>query len=72
MPRRVIGVEEVKMPDIEQTAGELYEAYCAAVGGKAFNGDALPNWADFRADDSKRKQSDAWVTTATKAWEICK
>ncbi len=58
------------MPDIEQTAGELYEAYCAAVGGKAFNGDALPNWADFRADEGKRKQSDAWVIVAHKALEV--
>ena len=45
----------------EDCAGRAYEAYCVAVGGKAFNGDPLPDWATFRADPTKRKQSDAWV-----------
>jgi len=48
----------------EKTAGLLYETYCTAVGGKAFNGDPLPGWKEFRADPKKIKQSDAWVTTA--------
>lgn len=51
----------------EKLAGELYTAYCTAVGGKAFNGDPLPDWATFRADPSKQKQSDAWVATACQA-----
>lgn len=48
----------------EKTAGLLYETYCTAVGGVAFNGDPLPGWKEFRADPKKKKQSDAWVTTA--------
>jgi hypothetical protein len=45
----------------EACAGRAYTAYCAAVGGKAFNGDPLPDWETFRADPAKKKQSDAWV-----------
>ena len=48
-------------------AGRLYETYCEAVGGKAFNGDSLPSWDAFRADPSKRKQSDAWLSVANEA-----
>jgi hypothetical protein len=42
----------------------LYETYCAAVGGKAFNGDALPPWDEFAADEKKKLQSDAWLKVA--------
>lgn len=28
----------------ETVAKELYETYCTAVGGVAFNGDKLPDW----------------------------
>jgi len=55
------------MIDIEELAGKLYEAYCQAVGGKAFNGDPLPEWEEFRADPSKTKQSNAWVIVAHEA-----
>ena len=59
--------------DIELIAGQLYEAYCEAVGGRAFNGDQLPDWKTFRADPDKNRQSDAWVLTAQKAVKIlCK
>jgi len=57
------------MYDAEKIAGSLYETYCQEVGGKAFNGDALPIWANFRADPTKQKQSDAWVAVARKALE---
>jgi len=53
--------------NIEALAGTLYDAYCTKVGGKAFNGDPLPNWQEFRADPTKRKQSDAWITVAETA-----
>lgn len=56
--------------DIEKIAGQLYETYCVAVGGKAFNGDLLPDWQAFRADPVKQKQSDAWVATAEAAVRI--
>jgi hypothetical protein len=59
------------MPDFEEIAGQLYEHYCDAVGGKAFNGDPLPDWATFRSDPKKTLQSDAWVRVAEKAVEIC-
>ncbi len=48
----------------EVLAGHLYEIYCTAVGGKAFNGVPLPAWDQFRADPAKQKQSDAWLTVA--------
>jgi len=53
--------------DIEELADKLYTVYCAAVGGKAFNGDPLPAWSTFRADPTKRKQSDAWMIVAKTA-----
>ena len=49
---------------IEILASQLYIRYCEEVGGKAFNGDPLPTWDQFRAETSKRKQSDAWVEVA--------
>lgn len=58
------------MPDMEKIAGQLYETYCQAVGGKAFNNEPLPAWKEFRADPAKKKQSDAWVEVAIKAVEI--
>jgi len=70
-------VEGMNDPDIktiapEVLAGEMYDIYCTSVGGKAFNGDLLPKWSDFRADDTKKKQSDAWLITALAAIEILK
>ncbi len=59
------------MHNLEQTAGVLYSTYCGALGGFAFNGDPLPSWETFRADPAKQKQSDAWVATAEKAFEVC-
>ena len=55
------------MKKIEEMAGSLYEAYCTAVGGKAFNGDPLPDWKTFRADPAKQKQSNAWIAVAAKS-----
>lgn len=51
-------------------ACQLYDEYCAAVGGFAFNGDRLPSWSAFRADPSKLKQSDAWIAVAEKALKV--
>jgi hypothetical protein len=47
-------------------AQKLYETYCAAVGGKAPNGDPLPPWEElasdeFASDEKKRLQSGAWL-----------
>lgn len=48
----------------EEMAGLLYETYCQAVGGKAFNGDSLPAWKEFSGDASKSKQANAWRIVA--------
>ena len=53
--------------DVEPLAESIYEAYCSAVGGKAFNGDGLPDWKTFRGDPIKQKQSDAWMVAAKTA-----
>ncbi len=57
------------MRDTEKLAGILYEEYCKEVGGKAYNGDPLPDWETFRADPYKKKQSDAWIAVVVKAIE---
>jgi hypothetical protein len=54
----------------EIVAKELYTTYCAAVGGKAFNGDPLPDWETFVADESKKKQADAWLAAADRALQL--
>lgn len=55
---------------VEEVAGKLYSRYCAAVGGKAFNGDPLPDWDTFRHDMNKAKQVDAWREVAREAQSI--
>lgn len=49
---------------IIETAKKLYDAYCVAVGGKAYNGDPLPSWEVFYMDDNKRVQANAWIEAA--------
>lgn len=56
--------ERAKIEPTEQKAERMYESYCVAVGGKAFNGDPLPTWRQFRDDPTKLKQSEAWVAIA--------
>lgn len=51
-------------------AEELYTAYCAAVGGVAYNGDPLPSWEEFSADPSKEKQTNGWLAAADRAMEL--
>lgn len=53
-------------------AGNLYETYCRSVGGKAFNGDPLPTWPEFRADAQKVKQANAWINVALDAMQLLK
>lgn len=61
---------KASIPDPEESAGQLYDHYCAAVGGKAYDGRPLPAWKEFRADVTKKKQSDAWVEVAKLAESI--
>lgn len=49
---------------IEKLAGEMYDAYCDAVGGLAFNGYPLPAWSEFGSDPSKQKQANGWRVAA--------
>lgn len=51
----------------EQIARVMYDNYCIAVGGKAFNGDPLPNSEEFFTDESKTKQATAWIVAAQNA-----
>lgn len=48
-------------------AQELYSAYCAAVGGKAYNGQPLPSAQEFWDDPTKTAQAKAWEAVAEKA-----
>lgn len=69
--RDYLAKRDLCMPETtEQVAEKLYSVYCAAVGGKAFNGDALPDWKTFRADPAKQAQSDAWVAVAQTAEDL--
>ena len=52
---------------IVEVAGHLYDEYCRAVGGVAFNGDPLPSWDAFRDDPAKQKQANAWIAVANNA-----
>lgn len=45
----------------------MYDDYCRAVGGKAFNGDPLPKSEEFFGDLSKVKQANAWRVVAETA-----
>ena len=49
---------------IERRAVRMYDVYCAAVGGKAYDGRPLPTGAEFFADAGKQKQADAWRAVA--------
>lgn len=57
------------MDNTEQLAHTLYDTYCAAVGGKAFNGDPLPSSAEFFGDPAKETQANAWRIVAQTAMD---
>lgn len=48
----------------EELARKMYDTYCEAVGGIAFNGDKLPDSKEFFNDLTKIKQADAWRAVA--------
>lgn len=54
-------------PDFE-CAKLMYDAYCKAVGGLAFNGDPLPGSEEFFNDPTKSKQSNAWIAASNAAY----
>lgn len=49
---------------------KMYDVYCEAVGGVAYNGDKLPNADEFFADPTKEKQANAWRAAAFAAREF--
>lgn len=55
---------------ITELAIELYDVYCAAVGGKAYDGRPLPAGREFMNDPAKQKQADAWRAVAVHAVKI--
>lgn len=61
---------EGKVVESDVIAGELYEIYCAAVGGVAFNGDKLPGWVEFIRDPSKSLQSGGWNAIGERVVEL--
>lgn len=52
---------------VDDFAGRLYERYCEAVGGTAWNGDPLPTWAEFGSGPQKEKQANGWREVARAA-----
>jgi hypothetical protein len=49
----------------DDALGKLaWDTYSKAVGGKAFNGDALPTWEVMKKDETKAHLVKAWKTTA--------
>lgn len=48
----------------EAFAMTLYDTYCMEVGGKAWNGDDLPNATEFFGDPTKAKQVEGWKKVA--------
>lgn len=60
-------MEKHKDEQREELARLMYDDYSAAVGGKAFNGDALPKSDEFFGDLSKVKQANAWRVAAETA-----
>ncbi len=51
----------------QKLAAAMYTEYCQAVGGKAHNGDILPDWKTFSEDPYKQLQSQGWVAAAKRA-----
>lgn len=56
------------MPTVDQVAQAAYEAYCETVGGVAFNGDPLPDWATQRQRNPRI--ADAWRAAAKAAADL--
>lgn len=50
--------------ETEAVALLLYDVYCEAVGGLAYDGKPLPSWAEFSMDPQKAKQANAWRAVA--------
>jgi len=49
---------------VEELAGQMYTAYCEAVGGVAYDGKPLPAWPEFSTDPTKQKQAAGWLAAA--------
>lgn len=58
---------ETSISKKEKLAMKMYDDYCEAVGGKAFNGDDLPKSEEFFNDPKKQTQALGWVKAAETA-----
>lgn len=54
----------------DNLARAMYDAYCVAVGGHAYDGRPLPTSEEFFEDASKATQAGGWYAAASKALEI--
>ena len=52
---------------VDRVAAHFYAVYCDSVGGKAWNGDSLPDWAALNADPAKARIIEAWKAVARAA-----
>jgi hypothetical protein len=66
-PGNILQDQRTEWHDPEVLAKELYTLYCEHVGGKAWNGDPLPTWAQFYSHAKKSKQATGWVAVAARA-----
>lgn len=57
------GIERVFSKEVE-LAKLMYDTYCQAVGGKAYNGDPLPTSEELFSDKSKTVQANGWYEVA--------
>lgn len=51
-------------------AHKIYDKYCDAVGGVAFNGDPLPKADEFFNDPTKQRQAVAWREATREVYEL--
>ena len=61
---------EKNMEMQEKLARAMYDVYCTAVGGKAWNGEPLPGSAEFFTDAGKQVQADGWRRAAGEAMQM--
>jgi hypothetical protein len=66
----IVRLGETPDVEIEKVAEILYSNYNTAVGGVAWNGDKLPDWAEFSQDENKQKQVYGWRVAALAALGI--
>jgi hypothetical protein len=59
----------MKRTTLDELGRIAWDSYCKAVGGKAFNGDVLPTWAEMKVDTKKAHLVKAWIAAGTAVQE---